>query len=234
MWLHYSKHNGKKKLYILIKNPIARVSATNIMKKIKLIFSEFLDFLRSKKVKEPVESDLIKSNDNDEFAGTDQANEEKNEIKTYQPYAVRVENTTNKAIENVSLFFTYNQNQLSYTPNGDYVEKGLIISSGINNVSYRQISNQLAIEKINVGLTYIQSVTPNQVKEKFNIEQNDANGNFSCKLVSPTIDPYQQQSHIVAVQEKYPLNGNTAIVLHKVHPKTIVTIYFYPSEIFKN
>ena len=213
------------------------------MKKIKLIFSEFLDFLRSKKVKEPVQSDLEKSNDKDEFAGTDQvnekkntdqANEEKNEIKTYQPYAVRVENTTNKAIENVSLFFTNNQNQLSYTPNGDYVEKGLIISSGINNVSYRQISNQLAIEKINVGLTYIQSVTPNQVKEKFNIEQNDSNVKFSCKLVSPTIDPYQQQSHIVAVREKYPLNGNTAIVLHKVHPKTIVSIYFYPSEIFKN
>ena len=204
------------------------------MEKVKLLFSQLIEYFKKQKVKEPVQTDLEKSNDNDEFAGTDQVKKETNEIKTSQPYAVKVENTTNKAIENVSLFFTNNQNQLSYTPNGDYVENGLIISSGINNVSYRQISNQLAIEKINVGLTYIQSVTPNQVKEKFNIEQNDANGNFSCKLVSPTIDPYQLQSHIVAVGEKYTLNGNTAIVLHKVHPKTIVTIYFYPSEIFKN
>lgn len=181
------------------------------MKNVKLMFSKLLGFLRSKKVKQ-----------------------ETNEIIKSQPYAVRVENTTNKEIENVSLFFTNNQNQLLYTANGNYVENGLIISSGINNVSYRQISNQLAVEGIKVGLTYIQSATPNQVKEKFNIEQNDANGNFVCKVISPTIDPYQQQSQIVAVKEKYSLNGNTAIVLHKVHPKTMLMIYFYPSEIFKN
>jgi hypothetical protein len=203
------------------------------MEKIKLMLSKLLCFFRSQKVKPPIQKDLELLKDNEEFVGTDKDNEEKNKIIT-QPYSVKVENTNEISIENVSLLFTNNQNQLLYTPNGDYVENGLIISSGINNVSYRQISNQLAIEKINVGLTYIQSATPNQVEEKFNIEQNDANGNFSCKVLTPTIDPYQQQSHIIAIKEKYPINGNTAIVLHKVHPKTIVTIYFYPTEIFNN
>ncbi|MEI7509325.1 MAG: hypothetical protein WCJ62_07660 [Flavobacterium sp.] len=206
------------------------------MKKVKLMFSKVLEFFLKGKVKEPKQTDLEKSNDNDEFAGTDQVKEKKitNEIITSQPYAVRVENTTDQLIENVSLFFANNQNQELFTENGDYVKNGLIISSGICNVSYRQISNQLAIEKITVGLTYINSENHQQVKEKFSIEQSDANGNFSCKVISPTIDPYQHQSKIVAVQEKYPLNGNTSIVLHNLHPKTIVRMYFYPIKIFKN
>jgi hypothetical protein len=206
------------------------------MKKVKLLFSKVLGFFKKCKVKKPKQTDLKKSNDNDEFAGKDQVKEKKesNEIITSQPYIVKIENTTDTIIENIPLFFANNQNQLLYTEKGDYKINGLIISSGISNVSYRQISNQLAIEKITVGLTYINSENNHQVLEKFSIEQNDANGNFSCKVISPTVDPFQSQSKIVALKEKFSLDGNTSIVLHKVHPRTVLMIYFYPSKIFKN
>jgi hypothetical protein len=186
------------------------------MKKLKLMLNKVLAFFKIKKVKEKKES---------------------NEIITSIPYVVKIENTTDIAIENVSLFFANNQNQLLFNENGDYVKNGLIISSAISTVSYRQISNQLAIEKKIIGLMCIQSENNKQVIEKFNIEQNDANGNFASKTVSPHIDAYQQQQNIALIKVNYSLNGKTSILLHKVYPKTILMIYFYPDEIsnkFKN
>lgn len=107
------------------------------MEKLKLLFSKVLEFFKKSKVKEPKQTDLEKSNDNDEFAGTDQAKLEPYFGRTTQmPYVVNIENTTDKIIENVSLFFGNSQNELAFNSKGSYVENGLIISSGLPNVTY--------------------------------------------------------------------------------------------------
>jgi len=215
------------------KKPIARLSATNIMKKVKLLFSKVLEFFKKGKVKEPKQTDLEKSNDNDEFAGTDQVQEKKENSedsnKTSMPYIVIIENTTNKIIENVSLFFGNSQNELAFNLDGNYVENGLIISSGVPNVTYNHIVKNFITNKFNIGLTYIQSVSVNQVLEKFTYKHQNSNGVFHGRVITPTIDPYQQQTNIVGVKTEYTLDGDTEIILHKVHPKTIVRMYFYPT-----
>jgi hypothetical protein len=203
------------------------------MEKVKLLFSKVLEFFKKSKVKEPKQTDLEKSNDNDEFSGTDQVkkNSEKSndEIMTSQPYIVNIENTTDKIIENVSLFFGNSQNEYAFDKKGNYVSNGLIISSGVPNVTYNHIVKNFITNKFNIGLTYIQSVTQNQVLEKFTYKHQNSNGVFHGRVITPTIDPYQQQTNIVAVKTKYTLDGDTEIILHKVHPKTIVRMYFYPS-----
>jgi hypothetical protein len=208
------------------------------MKKVKLLFSKVLEFFSKCKVKEPKQTDFEKSNDKDEFAGTDQVNEKNKNIeefyKTSMPYVVNIENTTNKIIENVSLFFGNSQNELVFNSEGNYVENGLIISSGIPQVKYIQIVKNFISNKAKIGLTYIQSATSNQVLEKFTYKHQNSNGVFHGRVITPTIDPYQQQTNIVAVKTEYTLDGDTEIILHKVHPKTIVRMYFYPTEIFKN
>jgi len=83
--------------------------------------------------------------------------------------------------------------------------------------------------KCNIGLTYIQSENTKQILEKLSIKIQDANGTLVVKVLTPTKDPYQQQQNIVAVKENYTIDGDTAIVIHKVHPKTILKMYFYPS-----
>ena len=75
------------------------------MEKIKLMLSKLLCFFRSQKVKPPIQKDLELLKDNEEFVGTDKDNEEKNKIIT-QPYSVKVENTNEISIENVSLIPT--------------------------------------------------------------------------------------------------------------------------------
>jgi hypothetical protein len=208
------------------------------MKKVKLLFSKVLEFFKKSKVKEPKQTDLEKSNDNDEFAGTDQVQEKKenpeDSNKTSMPYIVIIENTTNKIIENVSLFFGNSQNELAFNADGNYVENGLIISSGVPQVTYKHIVKNFITNKFNIGLTYMQSATSNQVLEKFTYKHQNSNGVFHGRVITPTIDPYQQQTNIVAVKTEYTLDGDAEIILHKIHPKTIVRMYFYPTEIFKN
>jgi hypothetical protein len=189
------------------------------MEKVKLLFSKVLEFFKKNKVKESIKKDLEKSND---------------EIMTSLPYIVNIENTTDKIIENVSLFFGNNQNELAFDKKGNYVANGLIISSGVPNVTYKHIVKNFITNKFNIGLTYMQSATSNQVLEKFTYNHQNSNGVFYGRTITPTIDPYQQQTNIVAVKTEYTLDGDTEIILHKVHPKTIVRMYFYPKEIFKN
>lgn len=208
------------------------------MKKVKLMFSKVLEFFKKSKVKEPKQTDLEKSNENDEFAGTDQVQEKKENAedsnKFSMPYIVIIENTTDKIIENVSLFFGNSQNEYAFDKKGNYVANGLIISSGVPQVTYNHIVKNFINNKFNIGLTYIQSVTENQVLEKFTYKHQNSNGVFHGRVITPTIDPYQQQTNIVALKTEYTLDGDTEIILHKVHPKTIVRMYFYPTEIFNN
>lgn len=189
------------------------------MKKVKLMFSKVLEFFKKGKVKEPKQTDLEKSND---------------EIITSQPYIVNIENTTDKIIENVSLFFGNNQNELLFDKKGNYVANGLIISSGVPQVTYNHIVKNFITNKFKIGLTYIQSATANQVLEKFTYKHQNSNGVFYGRVITPTIDPYQQQTNIVSVKTEYTLDGDAEIILHKIHPKTIVRMYFYPEMIFKN
>jgi len=177
------------------------------MKKVKLFFSKFLGFFKHKKTKseEPYFSRI-----------------------TQMPYVVNIENTTDEPIENVSLFFGNSQNELAFNSKGSYVENGLIISSKVPNVTYNHIVKNFITNKVNVKFTYIQSENTEQILEKLSIKIQDANGTSVVKVLTPTKDPYQQQQNIVAVKENYTIDGDTAIIIHKVYPKTILKMYFYP------
>ena len=203
------------------------------MKKLKLLFSKVLEFFNKCKVKEPKQTDLEKSNDNDEFAGTDQAQEKKenpeDSNKTSMPYIVIIENTTNKIIENVSLFFGNSQNELAFNSKGSYVENGLIISSGLPDVTYNHIVKNFITNKCNIALTYIVCENEEQILEIIRVKTQSANGNLCSIDIVPVIEDLQIHKNIVAIKRNYILDGDTAIVIRNVYPKTIVRMYFYPN-----
>ncbi len=81
-----------------------------------------------------------------------------------------------------------------------------------------------------VGLTYLQSATANQVLETLAINTRDANGNEAQKTLVPTIDPYQQQSTIVAMRYGYRIDGFTKVIISNILANATVKLYFYPSD----
>lgn len=190
----------------------------------KTIINFFKGLLNSKKVKPPKETkidfEMPKSN-------------EPLEIKTSMPFVISIKNDLDIEIENIPLFSHFNENEISFDEKGNYVKDGAVISSDIPEISYKKVCEHLKNNSVEVGLTYIQSSTQNQILEPFIFKYANAQGLFFGKKINPTIDPYQQQTNIVAVKNKYTLDENSSIVYTKIKPNTTLKIYFYPEKNIK-
>ena len=173
--------------------------------------------------------------DNDlSFTGDDFFNAEGmggGNVQTSQPYIVSVTSTSGSAVSNFEVLGSYQYiNNAGFTAGGDLVIGSITISSGISDVTYREMLYQFMNNPYSVGLTYIQSATANQVLETISVNTKDANGNLAQKTLVPTIDPYQQQTTIVAMKYAYRIDGFTKIIIRQVLANATVKLYFYPAD----
>jgi hypothetical protein len=150
---------------------------------------------------------------------------------TSQPYIITVTSTSGSAVSNFAVLGSYEFiNNAGFTAGGDLVIGSITISSGISGVTYREMLYQFMQNPYSVGLTYLQSATANQVLETLAVNTRDANGNEAQKTLVPTIDPYQQQSTIIALRYGYRIDGFTKIKISSVLANATVKLYFYPSD----
>ena len=150
---------------------------------------------------------------------------------TSQPYIITVTSTDPANVGDFSVLGSYEFiNNAGFTAGGDLVIGNITISSGIAGINYREMLYQFMQNPFSVGLTYLQSATANQVLETIAVNTRDANGNEAQKTLVPTIDPYQQQSTIVAMRYGYRIDGFTKIILSSVLANATVKLYFYPSD----
>jgi hypothetical protein len=147
---------------------------------------------------------------------------------TSQPYIVSVKNSNTATGFPVTILNSYGSLQEtapSYGNNG-----AISIVMGISGVSYKEFLYQAMNKPFVVGLTYFQSSSQAQVLETLTLIQRDVNGNESMKTLVPTIDPYQQQSTIIALNFTYKIDGFTSVVISSVLASTTAKVYFYPAE----
>jgi hypothetical protein len=173
--------------------------------------------------------------DNDlSFTGDDFFNAEGmggGNVQTSQPYIVNVTSTSGSAVSNFEILGSYQYiNNAGFTTGGDLVIGSITISSGISDVTYREMLYQFMNNPYSVGLTYLQSATANQVLETLSVNTKDANGNLAQKTLVPTIDPYQQQTTIIAMKYAYRIDGFTKIIIRQVLANATVKLYFYPAD----
>lgn len=148
-----------------------------------------------------------------------------------QPYILTVSNASAAAVSNFDVLgaFTYIGN--AGFANGSLTINGVTISSAISNVNYQQFLYQSMQQPFSVGLTYIESVAGSsaQITQTFTLNTQDANGNQLLRTIVPTIDPYQQQSTIVAVKQQYSIDGFTKLTFTTIGAAVVFRIHFYPS-----
>lgn len=150
---------------------------------------------------------------------------------TSQPYIITVTSTSGSAVSNFAVLGSYEFiNNAGFSAAGDLVIGSITISSGISGVTYREMLYQFMQNPYSVGLTYLQSATANQVLETLAVNTRDANGNEAQKTLVPTIDPYQQQSTIIAMRYGYRIDGFTKIKISSVLANATLKLYFYPSD----
>ena len=152
-------------------------------------------------------------------------------VQTSQPYIVNVTSTSGSAVSNFEILGSYQYiNNAGFTSGGDLVIGSITISSGISDVTYQEMLYQFMNNPYSVGLTYLQSATANQVLETLSVNTRDANGNLAQKTLVPTIDPYQQQTTIIAMKYAYRIDGFTKIIIRQVLANATVKLYFYPAD----
>lgn len=152
-------------------------------------------------------------------------------VQTSQPYIIDVTSASGSAVANFEVLGSYQYiNNAGFTTGGDLVIGSVTISSGIPDISYREMLYQFMNQPYSVGLTYIQSATAGQVLETFSVNTKDANGNLAQKTLVPTIDPYQQQTNIVAMKYPYRIDGFTKIIIRQILANASVKLYFYPAD----
>jgi hypothetical protein len=152
-------------------------------------------------------------------------------VQTSQPYIIDITSTSGSAVTNFEVLGSYQYiNDAGFQPNGDLVIGSITISSGISDVNYREMLYQFMNNPYSVGLTYIQSATANQVLETISVNTRDSNGNLAQKTLVPTIDPYQQQTNIIAMKYAYRIDGFTKLIIRQILTNATLKLYFYPAD----
>jgi hypothetical protein len=148
-----------------------------------------------------------------------------------QPYIVTISNASATAVSNFDVLgaFTYIGN--AGFSGGSLTISGVTISSAISNVNYQQFLYQSMQQPFSVGLTYIESISgaQSQITQVFTLNTQDANGNQLLRTIVPVIDPYQQQSGIVAVKQLYSIDGFTKLTFNQIQASVVFRVHFYPA-----
>lgn len=153
-------------------------------------------------------------------------------MRTSQPYIVTISNASATSVSNFDVLGAYQYLSGGTFVSGSLVSGNITISSAISNVTYQEFLYQSMNSPFSVGLTYIESIsgTATQVSQTLTLNTRDANGNQALKTLVPTIDPYQQQSGIIALNQLYDIDGFTKITIATVLGSVVFRLHFYPRQ----
>lgn len=151
-------------------------------------------------------------------------------MRTSQPYIITISNASATSVSNFDVLGAYQYLGTGTFVAGSLVSGQITVTSAISNVTYQEFLYQSMNSPFAVGLTYIESVdgSTTQVSQTLTLNTRDANGNQALKTLVPTIDPYQQQSGIVALNQLYDIDGFTKITISTILPQAVFRMHFYP------
>jgi len=143
-----------------------------------------------------------------------------------KPYIVRIFNDSGIATR-LGVLFGYNRN--FRLPNFGNLA-GMIVSSGIPNVTYQQLLAQSQNQPFDIGQWQISSSNPTQQDVVPVVTWYDANGADWMEPLDINKDPYQFQQGEVDFWFPCKIDGNTMVQI-PVRPLTTVTVKMYPRKI---
>lgn len=147
-----------------------------------------------------------------------------------QPYILTVSNASNAAVS-VDVFGAYIYLNNSGFSGGSLTVNNVTITSGLSNVTYYNLLSQSSNSPFTIGSTLISSVngTTSQVLQPITLTTQDANGNQAVKILTPVIDPYQNQSGVIELKQPFRIDGFTKLTF-TIYASTSVQFQFYPSD----
>ena len=182
-----------------------------------------------------VDQDMYFAGDMDNwFAGADGAEAAPQmaapSVMRSQPYILTVSNASNAAVT-IDVFGAYIYLNNPGFSAGSLTVSNVTITSNLSNVTYYNLINQSAYSPFTIGSTLISSVNgvASQVLQPITLTTQDANGNQAVKILTPVVDPYQNQSGIVDLNQPFRIDGFTKLTF-QIFAATSVQFQFYPSD----
>ena len=150
-----------------------------------------------------------------------------------QPVILTISNPLDATVSNIDVLGAYKNFDKTGFNNGSLSISGVTISSDITDMSYQQFLYKCMQQPFEVGITFIESVSgsPSQIIQNFKLTTQDTNGNQLISIIEPQIDPYQQQSTIVAVKKSFSIDAFTKLTFSAINAFAVFRIHFYPSTL---
>ena len=147
-----------------------------------------------------------------------------------QPYIITVSNASNAAVT-IDVFGAYIYLNNAGFSGGSLTVSNVTITSNLSNVTYYNLLNQSSFSPFTIGSTLISSVngTASQVLQPITLNTQDANGNSAVRILTPVVDPYQNQSGIVDLKQPFRIDGFTRLTF-QIFASSSVQFQFYPSD----
>lgn len=144
---------------------------------------------------------------------------------TSQPYIITISNTTAAAVDSNIIGKAF----ANITAANNGRNAGVVYTMGISGTTYTEFLYQQLNKPFIVGLTYVDASTQPQALKTLQLKVRDTNGNVQQRTIVPTVDPYQQQTDILAIRQSWRWDGFTSIAVDLIASGS-ATFYFYPSE----
>lgn len=147
-----------------------------------------------------------------------------------QPYIITVSNASNAAVS-VDVFGAYVYLNNAGFSAGSLTINNVTITSNLSNTTYYNLLNQSSVSPFTIGSTLISSVNgvTSQVLQPITLTTQDANGNQAVKILTPVIDPYQNQSGVIELKQPFRIDGFTKLTF-TMFASSSVQFQFYPSD----
>jgi hypothetical protein len=152
------------------------------------------------------------------------------QVMRSQPYIISVANA-NGSTTSIDVFGAYQYLNNAGFSAGSLTVGGVTISSNLSNTTYYNLLNQSSVSPFTIGASLISSVagTVSQVLNPITLTTQDANGNQAVKILTPTIDPYQQQAGVIELKQAFRIDGFTKLTFN-VFANSTVQFQFYPAD----
>ena len=148
--------------------------------------------------------------------------------RTSVPYIIQLVNACTTAIANVDIGDSYLQR--AATNFGQ--NTNITVTSTVTGATYLEFLAQSESQPFKVGRTMVISTTAGQLDQTIAITHRDAGGNRLDQVITPTLDPYQNQTDRIIDDREYLFDGYTRLRFNQINASATVTVRLYPVNKF--
>ena len=149
-------------------------------------------------------------------------------LRTSAPYILQIVNACTSAIASVDLGDSFtNRTASNFNQNSN-----ITISCTISGITYIEFLAQSESQPVKIGRTMIISTSAGQLDQTVAVTHRDAVGNRADHIITPTVDPYQNQTDRIIDDYEYLFDGFTRLRFNQINASATVTTRMYPISKF--